>query len=68
LFLGPLIQANASIAKNEQVQSLNNAIFLSNQAMIHIGNIVQLTLLFFVICISVLKPWKKGEITKTDKV
>lgn len=59
LFLGPLIQANDSIAKIQQAQSLNNPLFLSNQVMIHFGNVAQFSLLFFLVCISVLKPWKR---------
>lgn len=59
LFIGPLIKANSIIADTEHAKSLTNDVFLSNQTLIHSGNLVQLSLLFFMVCISVIKPWKK---------
>lgn len=67
LFLGPLIRKNTSITKIEQLRSFNNPEFLHNQALIHLGNTIQLLLLILLIGISVLKPWGKSRAKKITK-
>ncbi len=61
LFLKPIVTTNVSIAKLEQGLSLNNPVFLHNQQLFHFINILQFSLLILLICISVLKPWRRAK-------
>ncbi|MFZ5967331.1 MAG: DUF2269 domain-containing protein [Bacillota bacterium] len=51
--------ANMTILEAEKDMALSNPIFLQNHSIRQYVVIVQIVLSIFLICISVLKPWKK---------
>ena len=58
-FLNSWMGANISMLNTEKVMALNNPAFIHNNSLIQFGIVSQLILIIFLICISVLKPWKK---------
>jgi uncharacterized membrane protein len=58
-FLNSWMGANIAMLNTEKVMALNNPAFIHNNSLIQLGIVSQLILIIFLICISVLKPWKK---------
>jgi len=62
IFLNSWVGANISMLSAEKSLALSNPVFIQNHSLIQIGTISQIVLLIFLICISVLKPWKKKNV------
>jgi hypothetical protein len=58
-----LMGANMAILEAEKGMALSNPIFLQNHIIRQYVVIAQIVLAIFLICISVLKPWKKKSAT-----
>lgn len=58
-FLNVWVGGNVALLISEKSAALSNPIFLHNHLLIQYGTISQVILIVFLICISVLKPWKK---------
>lgn len=61
VFLNRWMGSNISILNTEKVMALSNPTFIHNNSLIQFGIVSQLILIVFLICISVLKPWKKKK-------
>lgn len=59
LFVDRWMEKNISMLNTEQTLALTNAAFIQNHSLIQSGAIAQIAVIIFLICISVLKPWKK---------
>jgi len=57
--LGPWLNGNVDIARDLRGAALSNPEFLSNIMNIKIWGTLQVSLLLFMVIISVIKPWKK---------
>jgi hypothetical protein len=49
------------LSSDAQVNFLNNTVYLYNRQMLIIGTLISLAILFFLVIISVLKPWGKRK-------
>ncbi|MBB6214251.1 hypothetical protein HNQ80_000320 [Anaerosolibacter carboniphilus] len=58
-----LMVANMAILEAEKVKALSNPVFLQNHTTRQYVVIVQIVLSTFLICISILKPWRKKSVT-----
>jgi len=59
--------ANIVILETEKSMALNNPIFIQNHSLRQYFVIVQVVITVFIICISVIKPWKKNKLTSKAK-
>jgi uncharacterized membrane protein len=62
IFLNTWVGANISMLSAEKGLALSNPVFIQNHSFIQIGAISQIILVIFLICVSVLKPWKKKNV------
>ncbi len=60
-WLGPWLNGNAAIAAAERASALSSPVYIHNHAMNAFWGAVQVSLLFVMVAISVLKPWKDGR-------
>ncbi|MGE8079692.1 DUF2269 domain-containing protein [Peribacillus loiseleuriae] len=63
-----LMMANMAILEKEQSIALNNPVFISNHLLRQQAVILQVVITVFIICISVLKPWKKKKIIQSKEI
>lgn len=62
-FLNSWVGTNVALLAAEKSAALSNPVFIRNHTLIQTGTISQVILVILLICISVLKPWKR----KNDK-
>lgn len=60
-FLNRWVNTNIHLLETEKSIALSNTVFIQNHSLIQAGAITQIILITIVICISVLKPWKKKD-------
>ncbi|MBD0270174.1 MAG: DUF2269 family protein [Cyanobacteria bacterium Co-bin8] len=56
-WLGPWLNAMASISEAERLQALQNPLYVFDQRGVMLGGAIQVACLLAVVAISVLKPW-----------
>ena len=60
-YLGPRINGQPPISLAEGLGALENAAYLSNRAGNIAGGLIQLVLIFFMVAISVARPWRAAK-------
>ncbi|MCU0567340.1 MAG: hypothetical protein MUF49_12165 [Oculatellaceae cyanobacterium Prado106] len=65
-WLGPWTNAATAIAQTERLQALTNPLFMFDFKAAATGGAVQVFCLFVIISISVLKPWGRRTIEKSE--
>lgn len=61
-----LMMANMAILEAEKSMALTNPVFIQNHSFRFYAVLVQVAITIFIICISVIKPWKKKKLKSTQ--
>ena len=57
-----LMMTNMAILEAEKSMALNNPVFMHNHSIRQYAVILQVVITLFIICISVIKPWKQKKL------
>jgi hypothetical protein len=61
IYLGPKINGQPPISLAEGLGALADPVYISNKSGNIAGGLVQLAIIFFMVAISVLRPWKSAK-------
>jgi putative copper export protein len=61
-FLGPRVDAQPAISTAQGLGALQDPAYLANRAGVITGGLVMVTLIFLMVAISVLRPWKASKV------
>lgn len=62
-----LMMANMAILESEKAIALSNPVFIHNHELRQNFVIAQIVITLFIICISVIKPWKKKRVNSKHR-
>ncbi|HWO95277.1 MAG TPA: DUF2269 family protein [Bacillus sp. (in: firmicutes)] len=62
-----LMTTNMAILEAEKSMALNNPVFMHNHSIRQYAVILQVVITLFIICISVIKPWKQKKLLSKPK-
>ncbi len=65
-WLGPWTNSMTAISDTERVKALNNPLFMFDTQGVIAGGSIQVLCLLLVICISIIKPWGRRNLSKKN--
>jgi len=67
-WLGPWTNSMTAISDTERVKALTNPLFMFNTQAVILFGLIQVLCLLILICISVIKPWGRRNLTKNNTI